>query len=227
MTEFQKELFELQDTEYKHFHEKLIPTVDPNTVIGIRTPVLRKFAKEFSKRKESATWMKKLPHRYYEENNLHAFMLADIKDFDAALAEVEKFLPYVDNWATCDMFKVKVFGKNAEKLLPKIYEWLGSERTYTVRFAIGLLMTYFLDEKFSIEYSDAVAAVRSDEYYINMMAAWYFATALAKQYDAVIGYFEKKKLVVWVHNKAIQKAVESYRVTDENKAYLRTLKIKK
>lgn len=136
-------------------------------------------------------------------------------------------MPYVDNWATCDAFKVKIFGRNTEKLLPKIYEWLGSEQTYTVRFAIGLLMTYFLDEKFSIEYSDAVAAVRSDEYYINMMAAWYFATALAKQYDAVIGYFEKKKLVVWVHNKAIQKAVESYRVTDENKAYLRTLKIKR
>ncbi|MGN0468070.1 MAG: DNA alkylation repair protein [Acutalibacteraceae bacterium] len=219
-------LFQLQDKKYKEFSSKLIPTVDADLVIGVRTPALRKLAKEFSKNPLCDEFMQSLPHSYLEENNLHAFLIEQIKDYDKAVKEVDLFLPYVDNWATCDQMSPKIFRKHPDELLEKIGEWIKSERTYTVRFAIEMLMTYYLDEWFKSEYLALVCNVRSDEYYVKMMIAWFFATALAKQYDASISYIENRKLEKWVHNKTIQKACESFRVDDEKKAYLRSLKIK-
>ena len=226
MTELQKRLFDLQHKEYKEFHQKLMPTVNPDCVIGIRTPVLRKFAKDFAMEDGAEKFLKSLPHKYYEENNLHAFLLMGEKDFDTALAKTEEFLPYIDNWATCDVFKPKIFAKNTDRLIGRIYEWIKSDKTYTVRYGIGLLMSYYLDENFKEEYAETVSQVRSDEYYINMMIAWYFATALAKQYDSVIKYLTEKRLPDWVHNKTIPKAVESFRISPETKEYLKTLRIK-
>ena len=225
MTELQKRLFDLQDKEYKEFHQKLMPTVNPDCVIGIRTPVLRKFAKDFTKEDGAEKFLKSLPHKYYEENNLHAFLLMGEKDFDTALAKTEEFLPYIDNWATCDVFKPKVFAKNTDKLIGKIDEWIKSGKTYTVRYGTGLLMSYYLDENFKEEYAKTVSQIRSDEYYINMMTAWYFATALAKQYDAALDVLKKRSLSPWTHNKAIQKARESHRITTEQKEYLNSLKV--
>lgn len=170
--------------------------------------------------------MNALPHTYYEENNLHGFFIEKIKDFNKAIEALEKFLPYVDNWATCDMMRPKVFKKNTKPLFEKCMEWLNAEDTYTVRFGIGMLMSYFLDDEFRVDILNSVAEIRSDEYYINMMIAWFFATALAKQYDATLPFIENNRLDMWVHNKTIQKAVESYRITPEQKAYLKTLKIK-
>ena len=220
----QRELFALCDSSYRDFQSKLMPNIDKETIIGVRTPALRKFAKTFAKSPMAAEFIKQLPHRYYEENNLHGFIIETIKDFDTCAGAIDAFLPYVDNWATCDLMSPKVFAKNKEKLLPKIKEWLSSDKTYTVRFGIEMLMSHFLDEDFNPEYLGLVAKVRSDEYYVNMMVAWYFATALAKQWDVTIPYIEKKRLADWTHNKAIQKAIESYRITDEQKKYLRTLK---
>ena len=168
-----------------------------------------------------------MPHQYFDEDQLHAFVLSLEKDFDKCIAEVEAFLPYIDNWATCDQLSPRVFKKEPEKLLPYIQSWIKSDRTYTVRFAIGMLMQHFLDEKFDVKYADMAAEVRSEEYYVNMMIAWYFATALAKQYELILPYLEEKRLDDWVHNKAIRKSVESYRITDEQKAYLKTLKVRK
>jgi len=219
-----EELFKLQDTDYKSFHSKLMPTVDADTIIGVRVPVLRKFSKDLSKTFDVTAYS--LPHEYYEENNLHAFLIEHIKDFSLALYETERFLPYIDNWATCDMFFPKVFKKHPEIILEKIREWIKSEHTYTVRYAIGLLMRMFLDDNFKDEYADMVADITSDEYYINMMRAWYFATALAKQYDKIIPIIKEKKLDVWTHNKTIQKALESYRIDKETKEYLKEFKIK-
>lgn len=227
MTDIQKELFQMKDDNYKAFHSKLMPTVNPDTIIGIRIPVLRKFAKNFSKRPEASSFIKSLPHTYYEENNLHAFVLETIQDYDTALYETKRFLPYIDNWATCDMFLPKVFKNNTEKLLPEIKKWINSNSTYTVRYAIGLLMSLYLDEHFKPEFLELAASVHSDEYYINMMIAWYFATALAKQYDSAIGYITGCKLDTWVHNKTIQKAIESNRIPNQTKEYLKGLKIKK
>lgn len=224
INEIRKQLFELQDLEYKAFHSRLMPTIDPETIIGVRTPVLRKFAREMSKSESVEEFLNDLPHRYYEENNLHGFLIESIKDYDKCLAEMDRFLPYVDNWATCDLMRPKVFKKNPEALLPKIKEWLASDKTYVIRYAIGALMTYFLDEHFKMEYAEAVAAVESEEYYVKMMVAWYFATALAKQWDAILPFMEGGRLKKWNHNKAIQKAIESYRITAEQKDYLRTLK---
>lgn len=226
MTDLQKRLFELQDEEYKNFHQKLMPTVPCERVIGIRTPVLRKFAKEFYKEDGAEDFLNSLPHKYYEENNLHSLLLSNEKNFDVLIQKTEEFLPYIDNWATCDMFRPKTFAKNTDKLILKIYEWLKSGKTYTVRYAIGLLLSYYLDDKFKPEYADAVSKIRSDEYYINMMIAWYFATALAKQYDFVIKYITEQRLDKWVHNKTIQKAAESFRISSEKKEYLKSLKIK-
>ncbi len=226
MDELQKNLFEMQDMEYKKFHSKLMPTVDENKIIGIRTPVLRRFANEFAKSEKADGFLSKLPHRYYEENNLHAFVVEKTKDFDLAVELTEKFLPYIDNWATCDMFFPKVFGKNKKMMLEYAKKWMKSHHTYTVRYGIGIMMRLFLDNDFKDEYSELVASVKSDEYYVNMMIAWYFATALAKQYDCTVKYIEQNKLDVWVHNKTIQKAVESYRISKEIKEYLKTLKIK-
>lgn len=219
--------FEMQDLKYRDFQSKLIPTIDKDTVIGIRTPQLRKFAKEFSKSNQVNDFFKNVPHKYYEENNLHGFLIENIKDYDTAILELNHFLPYVDNWATCDLMSPKIFKKHLPELLTEIKNWVKSDKTYTVRFGIGMLMSFFLDKEFSSEYPAIVASIKSDEYYVNMMIAWYFATALAKQYDSVLPYIEEQKLDAWTHNKAIQKSIESYRITDEQKAYLRTLKISK
>ena len=216
-------LFSLRDAEFAAFTAKTLPTLDPQTVIGVRTPALKQLAKQLARQADTEEFLRALPHGYFEENQLHAFLLAEEKDFDRCIAAAEAFLPYIDNWATCDQFSPKVFAKHAEALLPRIRRWLQSPHTYTVRYAVGMLMRYFLDERFSPEYPELVGAIRSEEYYINMMCAWYFATALSKQYDSVIGWITENRLPVWVHNKTIRKAVESYRITPEQKAFLRTL----
>ncbi|MDO4545814.1 MAG: DNA alkylation repair protein, partial [Bacillota bacterium] len=216
-------LFSMQDLKYKDFNCKLMPTVDPDTVIGVRTPELRKLAKELAGSEEAEAFLKSLPHEYYDENNLHGFLIEKIKDYDACIAAVDAFLPYVDNWATCDLMSPKVFKTHLPQLLSEIRRWISSDETYTIRFGIEMLMTFYLDDEFSQEYPDMVAKLRSEEYYVNMMIAWYFATALAKQYDAVLPYIREQRLDLWTHNKAIQKAVESRRITDDQKAYLKTL----
>ena len=218
----QAELFELQDEKYRDFHSKLIPDMEKENIIGIRTPVLRKYAKQFAKTEDAAAFLQDIPHTYYEENNLHMMLITSIKEYDKCLKEIEKFLPCIDNWATCDQMSLKCFKKSPEELL--IREWIDSERTYAVRFGVGCLMEFFLDEHFSPEYPEMVSKIRSGEYYVNMMTAWYFATALAKQYDAVLPYIEQRRLDQWTHRKTIQKAIESYRVSDEHKQYLRMLK---
>ena len=224
--EIRKRFFELQDTKYRDFQSKLIPTIDPETVIGVRTPELRKFAKEILKSGDYAEFLSDLPHKYFDENQLHAFLISGMKDYEECLNALCNFLPYVDNWATCDQMSPKVFKKHRPELLPKIKGWIGSTEVYTIRFAVGMLMEHFLDEDFSEEYPEMVSKLRSEEYYVNMMIAWYFATALAKQYDAILPYIEQHKLDVWTHNKAIQKSVESYRIIEEQKEYLKTLKIR-
>lgn len=202
----------------------MLPGIDPDTIIGIRTPVLRQFAKKFAKTEDVGKFLSELPHTYYEENNLHMMLITSIRDYETCLREVQRFVPYIDNWATCDLPIPKCFAKHKQDLVPVIDTFLASKHTYTVRYGIGLLMRLFLDEEFKIQYADRVAAVSSGEYYINMMIAWYFATALAKQWDAVIPYVEQRRLAPWVHKKTIQKAVESYRITPEQKAYLKTFR---
>ena len=224
MTEIQKKLFKMQDLGYRDFHSKLMPTIDKETIIGVREPILRRLAKELFKNGEYMYFLNDLPHKYYEENNLHSLLIMQIKSYDECLAETEGFLPYVDNWATCDTLRPKVFKKHLSQLLPEINLWINSGEVYTVRFGIEMLMCHYLDDKFKTEYADLVASVKSEEYYVNMMVAWYFATALAKQYNSILPYIEKDILPIWVHNKTIQKAVESYRITKEQKAYLKTLK---
>lgn len=224
-TEYIREqLFALQDTEYKAFQSRLMPTVDPNLIIGVRTPELRKLAGKLWKTGETAGFMSELPHLYYEENNLHGFFIERIKDCEECIAALDVFLPHVDNWATCDMMSPKVLGKNKERLLAAIRVWIASEHTYKIRFAIGMLMRHFLEEEFDTEYPDMVADTASEEYYVNMMRAWYFATALTKQYDRVIPYIRDHRLDIWTHNKAIQKSLESYRITPEQKNYLRSMR---
>ncbi len=224
LDEIKEELFLQQDTVYRDFQAKLIPTIDKETVIGVRTPALRKMAKQLAKREDIGAFLEALPHTYFEENQLHAFIIAERKDFAQCMEELCAFLPYVDNWATCDQMSPKVFKKYRQELLPHIREWIASDKTYSVRFGIGMLMAHFLDEDFDMAYPEMVSKIRSEEYYVNMMIAWYFATALAKQYEAVLPYIEEKRLETWTHNKAIQKAVESYRITPEQKGYLRGLK---
>ncbi|MBQ6398609.1 MAG: DNA alkylation repair protein [Clostridia bacterium] len=220
------ELFRLQDKEYARMQAKIIPTVSPDRIIGVRTPALRDFAKSLSKDQDIGEFLSYLPHQYFDEDQLHAFVISLETDFDKCIAEVDAFLPFIDNWATCDQLSPKAFKKEPEKLLPYIQIWIKSDKTYTVRFAIGLLMQHFLDDHFDLKYADEVAGIRSEEYYIRMMIAWYFATALAKQYELVLPYLEDKRLDDWVHNKAIRKSIESYRITNEQKAYLRTLKVR-
>lgn len=222
----QKELFSMQDLQYRDFHSTLMPTVEKERIIGVRTPQLRKYAKTFGKMGEAEGFLTQLPHYYYEENNLHGFLIEGCTDYDRCVMLLDAFLPYVDNWATCDMMRPKVLKKNLPELLFKIKEWISSEHTYTIRYGIGLLMQFYLEEAFSPEYPKLVAAVHSEEYYVNMMIAWYFATALAKQYEMILPYLEEKSLNTWVHNKTIQKAVESCRITKEQKEYLRTLRVK-
>ena len=224
MSTITQRLFALADEGYRRFQIPLIPTVEPERVIGARTPILRKLAKELAGTEEAEAFLRDLPHAYYEENNLHAFLVEQIRDYDACIAAIDAFLPYVDNWSTCDGWSPKVLKKHPEELLCKIREWMASDAPYTVRFGIGMLQRYFLDEQFSPIYLDWVAAVDREEYYVRMMVAWYFATALAKQYEATLPYIEEGKLPAWTHNKAIQKAVESYRVCADRKAYLKTLK---
>ena len=222
--QLQKELFALQDLKYRDFHSKLLPGIDKGSIIGIRTPVLRKFSKEYAEREEAGKFLQDLPHQYYEENNLHMMVITEIKDYDKCLEEIKKFVPYINNWATCDLPLPKCFGKHKEELLPQIREWIASDHTYTIRYGLGTLMSLYLDEDFKPEYLELAASVRSEEYYVNMMIAWYFATALAKQWEATVPYIEQRKLPQWVHRKTIQKAVESYRITPEQKTYLKSFR---
>lgn len=221
-----EDLFLLQDLEYKEFQAKLMPTIEKDTIIGVRTPGARNLAKQYQKDPELDLFLHDLPHKYYDENNIHGFLLCGLKDFQKCVEEVERFLPYVDNWATCDMMHPKIFAKHKQDLLPYIKKWIQTEDTYTIRYAIGMLMSHFLDEDFDLSYATMVSKVVSEEYYINMMSAWYFATALAKQWEAIIPFLENNTLDIWVHNKTIQKAVESFRITNEQKEYLRSLKRK-
>lgn len=222
----ENKLFEMQDIGYREFNSKLIPTVDKEKIIGVRTPELRKFAKEIAKHEDVELFLEALPHRFYEESNLHAFIIETEKDYEKCIEKVNRFLPYIDNWATCDALRPKVFAKHKKELLEQIKIWIKSDKTYTVRFGTECLMSFYLDDEFSEEYHELVCGIRSKEYYINMMTAWYFATALAKQYGKTVKYIENNRLDVWTLNKAIQKAVESYRITDEQKKYLKTLKRK-
>lgn len=221
MEEIQKHLFELQDIKYRDFHSRLMPDTDKETIIGIRVPVLRKYAKSIAGTELSEKFIKELPHHYYEENNLHMMLITRINDYDRCISEIERFLPYIDNWATCDFPAPKCFENHKEELLPVIKRWIASGEKYTIRYGIGMLMRLYLDADFDPEYVKLVAEVKSDEYYVNMMIAWYMATALAKQWDAVIPYIEEHRMSDWVHRKTIQKAVESYRITDEQKRYLK------
>ena len=223
-TEIQKHLREMRDAKYADFQAKLTPGVEPERFIGVRTPQLRAYARELVKSGACEDFLADTPHKYFDENQLHAFIISAIRDYDRCMALTEAFLPYINNWATCDQLSPKVFAKHRSDLLTHIDEWLKSDRTYTVRFGTGMLMEHFLGDDFDVSYMDKVAAIRSDEYYINMMTAWYFATALAKQYDAALAVLLDNRLDVWTHNKTIQKAIESRRITDEQKAYLRTLK---
>lgn len=219
-------LLSLQDGKFAAFQARLIPNVAPERILGVRTPELRKLAKQLRGSSDAEAFLNTLPHEFFEENNLHAFLLCGIKDFERCVQAVEDFLPYVDNWATCDQLRPKAFARNRQTLLPRIRSWLDSDRTYTRRFGIGMLMSHFLDEDFREEYLSWVSDIHSEEYYVNMMIAWYFATALAKQYRAALPYIEERRLGPWVHNKTIQKALESYRVSEEHKACLKTLKSK-
>ena len=224
--EIRDELFRLRDPGYREFHRKLIPTVDPQRIIGVRTPELRALAKTLLRRGDARAFLEELPHEYFDENQLHAFLLSEEKDFPACLAGVERFLPWVDNWATCDQLSPKVFKKHRAELLEPIRRWIAGGETFTVRFGLGMLMEHFLDGDFDPAYPELAASVRSEEYYVRMMVAWYFATALAKQWDAALPWLEARRLDEWTHNKTIQKAAESYRISPEQKAYLRTLRVK-
>ena len=222
----QQDLFTMQDLKYRDFHAKLMPTVDKDSVIGVRVPMLRAYAKKFGKTEEAKQFLEILPHQYYEENNLHGLLIDQMKDYELCIEELIRFLPYINNWATCDILSVKAVKGHLDSYIKNIYQWLESDYTYTIRFGINMLMRYYLEEEFKIEYPEKVAAIRSEEYYVNMVRAWYFATALAKKDDQVLPFLEEQKMDVWTHNKTIQKAIESYRITLEQKEYLRTLKIK-
>jgi len=223
--EIRERLIAEQDIEYRDFQIKLTPGIDAESVIGVRTPVVKKLAKEIFKEGKYDEFLKEIPHFYYDEMNIHSFILCEIKDYDTVICEIDKFLPYVNNWATCDSMKPKkAFQKNLDRLETDIKRWIKSGETYTIRFGIEMLMNFYLDEHFKPEYLEWVSKIRSEEYYVNMMIAWYFATALAKQYDATIPFIEKHLLDDWTHRKSIQKARESYRITNEQKEYLNSLK---
>lgn len=224
--EIRARLFHLQDLKYRDFESSLNPVLPKECFIGVRTPALRTLAKEFVKREDIALFLDGLPHEYFEENQLHAFILSLMKDYDECVERIEEFLPFVETWATCDQLNPKVFKKTKERLAPKALEWMKSDQTYTIRFGIRMLMQHFLDEDFDVKYLNEVADLRSEEYYVNMMIAWFFATALTKQWEAALLLLEAQRLDVWTHNKSIQKAVESYRVPEERKTYLKTLRRK-
>lgn len=225
-TEIQSHLFSLRDLKYKEFHQRLVPGIEPERIIGVRVPALRIYAKELSNAGKDDVFMSFLPHRYYDENCLHGLLIGQCRDFDKALAYTDAFLPYIDNWAVCDITSPKIFKKHSVFVYEKIKGWILSSHTYTVRFAVGLLLSDFLDDKFQPDMLSLAADIKSEEYYINMMISWYFATALAKRYDVALPYLKEHRLSAWVHNKTIQKATESFRVSSETKAYLKTLKIK-
>ncbi len=224
--ELTNELWQLKDTEYGDFQAKLTPGIPRELFIGARVPEVRKLAKKYAKTVEAEAFVAILPHKYFDENMLHGLILSEMKDYDRCIEEVEKFLPYVDNWAVCDTMSPKVFKKNKAMLMGKIREWISSSKPYTCRFGMEMLMAHFLDDDFMPEYLEMPASVHSEEYYVNMMTAWFFATALAKQWEAAIPYIVDKRLDTWVHNKTIQKARESFRITDEQKDYLKQLKRK-
>ena len=219
-----EQLLKVKDDKYKEFQAKLVPNIDPGTILGVKTPQMRQIAKEMYSSKEKDAFLKDLPHKYYEENLVHFFIISMIKDFDECIREVETFLPYVDCWPVSDQATPRSFKKNHAKLLPYIKKWIKSKHLYTSRFGIRMLMNEFLGDEFKDEYAKLVASVKSDEYYLKMMVAWYFATALAKNYDETIKYIKERKLDDWVLKKTIQKAVESYRVTDEHKEYLKSFR---
>ena len=220
-----RKLYDLQDLKYRDMQIKIIPTVEPESVIGVRTPELKSIAKDILKDGNYKGFLEELPHRYFEENQLHAFIISGIKDLGECMEELEKYLPHVDNWATCDQMSPKIFRKHKDVLFSHIKEWVNSEKTYAVRFGVGMLMEHFLDDNFDPLYPELVAKLRSEEYYVNMMIAWYFATALAKQYESILPFIEEKRLDDWTHNKAIQKSLESRRITEEQKLYLKSLKV--
>lgn len=225
-TPLQERLFALQDKQYAAFQAKLTPGVPMDSFIDIRVPVARKLAKEYAKEEDSKMFLQQLPHTYYDENILHSLLISQIKDYDECIRQTDAFLTYVDNWAVCDILSPKVFAKHKDELMEKIKAWSKSSHTYTCRFGIETLMSQYLDKDFKEEYLEIPASAKSVEYYVKMMVAWFFATALAKQWDAIIPYIEQHRLAPWTHNKTIQKAIESYRISPEQKAYLRTLKVK-
>ena len=220
----QADLFAIQDLAYRDFQAKLMPTVNKETVIGVRTPSLRAYAKKFGKTDNVSAFLEVLPHKYYEENNLHGLLIEQIKAYPSCIAALDRFLPYIDNWATCDLPLPKCFDKNKEDIIVRAKNWIATDDTYVKRYGMGVMMRMFLDEDFKEEYIQLVAGVKSEEYYVNMMIAWYMATALAKQWDAAIPYIQEHRLSEWVHRKSIQKAVESYRITPEQKDYLKGLR---
>ena len=223
-TDINAQLLAQKDEKYAEFQRKLIPTISSETVIGVRTPFLRSYAKQLAKEENIDGFLHALPHSSFEENQLHAFIISEIKDYKRCMAELERFLPFIDNWATCDQLSPSILKKHTTELLTEIQRWLKSAHPYTVRFAIGMLMRYYLDDLFEPRYLEWVASVKRDESYIQMMVAWYFATALAKQYQSALPYSDKRLLDEWTHRKTIQKAIESFRITDEQKDYLRTLR---
>ena len=224
MNDILKQLFDLQDVTYKEFHSKLMPSVNKDTIIGIRVPVLRRYAKSIQGTQEANEFLNNLPHTYYEENNLHMLLISDIQDYTVCLYEIERFLPFIDNWATCDFPAPKCFSKHSKDLLEHIENWISSKETYTIRYGIGMLMRLYLDKDFDPAYLQGVADIDSDEYYVNMMIAWYFATGLAKQWDSVFPYIQNRCLSSWVHAKTIQKSVESYRISDKKKVLLKSFR---
>lgn len=218
-------LFANRDLKYKDFTARLVPNIPKDSFIGVRTPFLKAYAKELVRQGSAEAFLSELPHKYQEENNLHAFILNLQKDFAACIERLDEFLPFVDNWATCDGIRPVCFTKNKDKLIPHIFRWISSDKPYTVRFGIEMLMTHYLDADFGPDYLKAVAEIKSDEYYVNMMIAWYFATALSKQWNSTVKYLENKSLSPWIHNKTISKANDSFRITKEQKEVLKKLKI--
>ena len=222
--EIQKKLFSLQDREYMKFLSKLTPNVPEDTIIGVRIPEIRKLAKKLVKNNEYEDFLKELPHKYYDENLLHGAIISESKNFENCIKLLDNFLPFIDNWAVCDTISPKIFKKHKKELIEKIKEWSQSDKTYTCRFGVEMLMTHFLDEDFKKEYLEMVANIHSEEYYVKMVVAWFFATALAKQWDYAVIYLENNRLDVWVHNKTIQKARESLRILEDKKGYLKKLR---
>ena len=223
-TNIKEELFKLQDKKYRDLLVKLVPNVSCDTIIGVRTPDLRNYAKKLVKDNNYVSFLENLPHQYFDENQLHAFIISELKSYDECMSFVNIFLPYINNWATSDQMSPKIFKKYPDRLLKEIKKWIKSKETYTIRFGIGMLMQYFLNDNFKVEYLKWVSHIKSKEYYVNMMIAWFFATALAKQYDSTLPFIENKELDIWTHNKTISKAIESFRVSKEQKEYLRSLK---